>query len=254
MNMTIKMTALALSCALLLPLAAGCKKEDEGQPKKNWAYNTEAPTEAAVPVPADIPTTSPEGADAQIRIDTSWQQNYIAEYTYFSALEEDKVDQRIREVRYDNVFLAEEFNSGEFEYFIQNGVNIDCYTVSEVRDLYVHTRKRNESISTIQSFFMTRSALNEEFSKKENVIQMDGEEYIAGRRCFKYVMRANREGSAIRTVFMWVDALYGNALKCLCYNDEEELVLSWEVSRFNVGTATNRDVSVDLAQYDFKEG
>ena len=255
MKPVIKTIAVLIASALIASVFAACGKEDNGgATNRNWKYEAGATdgTTAADIADVTVPDNGYQGFD--IKVNNAWKANYVVEYTYFSSMDEETVDQRIREVRYDNVFLAKEAGTGEFEYFVQNGTDIDCYTVSPVKDIYVHTQKKNESISTIETFFMKRSALGDDISKKQNVIRMDEEDYIAGRRCYEYVMRAYRDGVVSETVFFWVDANYGNALKCLCYNEKSELVLSWEVTLFNVGTAKNTDVDVDLAQYHFTEG
>ena len=87
---------------------------------------------------------------------------------------------------------------------------------------------------------------------QSNVLYMY-DEIIAGRNCHKYIQRAYADAKLTESVYVWIDAQYGFAMKCEDYDAADVLKTSWEVTEFAAGGVTADDVVIDLSQYSFTE-
>lgn len=232
-----------LLAASVLALPA-CKTAQEPTTQPDYTYRSDETT--------DGEATTAAGADEAFTVNESWQKNFEAEYKYFdSAASENTVT--IREIRCDTAFAAEYPDTGNLIYYVADGSDIDCYTVAPAEKQYMHTVVKNKSVSDISTTLMKLTAVSEELPGRSNVLYI-GEETVAGRVCKKYIQRAYTDGAVTETVYVWVDAQYGFAMKCEDYDSEDALKTYWEVTSFSAGGVTAADAGVDLSAYSFTEG
>lgn len=189
--------------------------------------------------------------DASFTVDTSWQNNYKVNYTYFDSKSSTE-SVTINEVKSASRFEASYPDSGNLLYYVADGANIKAYTVIPEEKEYVSTVIKNQTISSLSSTFMKLSAVSETLPSLSNVIFMY-DETVAERTCKKYMQRAYTDGEVTETVLVWVDAEYGFAAKCEAYDASQTLTSSWEVLTFRTGIISDEDFDVDLTQYKFTE-
>ena len=65
---------------------------------------------------------------------------------------------------------------------------------------------------------------------------------------------AYEDGRVTETVYVWVDAEYGFALRCEDYDADDVLQVYWETVSFVSGGVTEADLGVKLSDYKFTEG
>ena len=234
---------------LLLGLAA-CKDEpaDPTFPVPDYSYS---PSETTT-VEGDTETTtgsvlpSSEG----FTVDGSWRENYAVRYTYYD--KETDGETEIREVKTASAFEASYPASGNAFYYEADGKNLRAYTLMPEENKYVSTQIENKEMSSLSSTFMKLTAVKDTFPYLTNVLFMR-EDTVAGRNCLEYVQRAYDNGEPTETVYLWVDAEFGFAVKCEAYDSDENLTAAWEVLSFKTGNVTAKDFSVDVSAYDFTE-
>ena len=243
MKKFIRSAALLLAALLLFSLSA-CKEANEPTTLPDYTYHSDDST-----APSE---TAPSADDEFFTVNESWQKNFAAEYRYFDgAVAEDTVT--IRETRCETAFAAVYPQTGNLIYYAANGSDIDCYTVAPAEKQYMHTVVKNKRVSDISTTLMKLTAVSEELPERSNVLYI-GEETVAGRVCKKYIQRAYTDGAVTETVYVWVDAQYGFAMKCEDYDGEDALKTYWEVTSFSAGGVTAADAGVDLSAYTFTEG
>ena len=243
-----KMYAKAVFCLLLAGLTllgfVACGGREEPTTSMDYSYISGDTTESP-------DATDPKDDDA-FAVDTSWQKNFSAEYKYYDkSASEDTVT--IREVRCDTAFAAKYPATGNLIYYVSHGTDIDCYTVAPAQKQYMHTVIKNKSIADISTTLMKLTEVSADLPDRSNVLYM-GEEKVAGRTCKKYIQRAYTDGAVTETVYVWVDAEFGFAVKCEDYDENDELKTYWEVTSFSSGSVSEADVGVDISKYTFTEG
>ena len=233
---------LLLIAAAVCGLAA-CKENHEPTTLPDYSYISQDTT-----LPSE---TEPSGEDETFTVNTGWQKNFAAEYKYYDgSVSEDTVV--IRETRCETAFAAVYPATGNLIYYAENGNDIDCYTVAPAEKQYMHTVVKNKSVSDISTTFMKLTDVSEDLPERANVLYI-GEETISGRACKKYIQRAYADGAVTETVYVWVDAQYGFAVKCEDYDAADVLKTYWEVTSFSAGGITADDIGVDLSLYTFTE-
>lgn len=189
--------------------------------------------------------------DASFTVDTSWQNNYKVNYTYFDG-SASSGSVTINEIKSASRFEASYPGSGNLIYYVAEGANIKVYTVIPEEKEYNSTEIKNQTISSLSSTFMKLTSVSETLPSLSNVIYMY-DETVAGRNCKKYMQRAYTDGLVTETVLVWVDAEFGFAAKCEAYDAEENLTSAWETLTFRTGDITDGDFDVDLEDYAFTE-
>lgn len=235
----------ALALAGLTPVLSACNNGNQpAVTTPDYSYNNEDTTGDGT-APAD-------GTGERFTVDVSWQQNYAAEYKYFERVAGEETV-TIREARTAVAFSARYPANGNFVYYAVSGSDLDCYTAVPAEEQYVHTVLKNKSLNELSSTFMKLTAVSAGLPELSNVLYM-GEETVGGRACKKYIQRAYENGAVTETVYVWVDAEFGFAMKCEAYNADEELQTYWEVTSFAAGHAGAADLGVELSDYTFTEG
>ena len=241
---TYRNTALALLLVLCAVIGlAACKENHEPTTLPDYSYISDDST-----LPSE---TAPAGEDEAFTVNESWQKNFAAEYKYYDgAVSEDTVT--IRETRCETAFAAVYPATGNLIYYVADGTNIDCYTVAPAEKQYMHTVVKNKSVSDISTTLMKLTAVSEDLPERANVLYI-GEESVSGRTCKKYIQRAYTDGVVTETVYVWVDAQFGFAVKCEDYDADDTLKTYWEVTSFSTGDVTESDIGVDISLYTFTE-
>ena len=235
--------SLLLAAAAVIGLAA-CRENHEPTTLPDYSYFSDDTT-----LPSE---TAPAGEDEAFKVNESWQKNFIAEYKYYDgSVSEDTV--MIRETRCETAFAAEYPASGNLIYYVADGGDIDCYTVAPAEKQYMHTVVKNKSIADISTTLMKLTYVSEDLPERANILYI-GEESVSGRTCKKYIQRAYTDGAVTETVYVWVDAQYGFAMKCEDYDADDTLKTYWEVTSFSAGGVTQAEIGVDLSAYSFTEG
>ena len=243
-SVLIKAAAVLLLLAQLTVISA-CKKNRT--PDEYWDYSYRAESTTGAAVPSDQATQS-----THFTVNSAWQKNFEVEYKYYDKnTSEETVT--IREARSEKAFCAKYPASGNLVYYKANNIAIDCYTVVPAEEQYMHSVITGKSISDLSSTYMKLTAVSEELPGYTNVLYM-ADETVAGRTCKKYIQRAYTDGKMTETVYIWVDAEYGFALKCEDYNAENVLQTYWETVSFSTGNVLESSIGVDISQYQFTEG
>ena len=238
--------ALLAVCALLF--LASCKKEptDPTFAPPDYSYS---PSESASTTEE---TTTREGVPLSqgFTVDESWKENYAVRYTYFDADGGDEAE--IREVKTDTAFEAAYPESGNAFYYETEGKNIRAYTLMPGENKYVSAVIKNKEMSSLSSTFMKLTSVDETFPYLSNVLFMREDE-VAGRKALEYIQRAYKDGEATETVYIWIDAEFGFALKCEAFDAAQARTSAWEVLSFKTGGVRADDFTVDVDAYDFTE-
>ena len=243
-----KTIAIILLLLSLLSVFPGCKKG----PKTEEGTSRYSYTPAAESNAGDEETTDSARANQKAFVkDLSWQKNYTVEYSYFNAAQ--SVDHaKIREKRASTAFSVEYVDTGLLLYYRENGDNTDYYVIDPAAAGPVHSVITGKKIASLSSLFMKLSNVDATLPAQSNVLFMY-DEIIAGRNCHKYIQRAYANAKLTESVYVWIDAEYGFAMKCEDYDAAEVLQTSWEVTAFSAGGVTADDVYIDLSQYQFTE-
>ena len=199
-------------------------------------------------------TTSENGENElqkSINIDNSWQKNFSVSYEYYNP-EQSISTMKINEKKAEKAFTVEYVDASSVLYYKENGKNTDYYVLIDNETEQAHSVLENKSISDLSSMFMKLTVLSPELPSQSNVLYMYDEE-VAGRNCHKYIQRAYSGGSLTQSVYVWVDAQYGFAMKCEAYDSDNTLSVMWKVLSFETGTLKNEDVYIDISEYTFKE-
>ena len=223
---------------------AACKKE---QPTPTYSDYTYRPETTSTSV-EETETVQSEF----YTVDTSWQRNFEVAYKYFDKSTSDQAV-LIKETRSEKAFSAVYPETGNMVYYKANGAAIDCYTVVPSEEQYVHTALTGKSISDLSSTYMKLTAVAADLPAYTNVLYM-ADETVAGRTCKKYIQRAYTDGKVTETVYIWIDALLGFAVKCEDYDAENVMQTYWETISFSTGSVVDSSFGVDLSMYDFTEG
>ena len=243
-SVLIKAAAVILLLAQLTVISA-CKKNKP--PEEYWDYSYRAESTTGAAVPSDQVTQS-----TLFTVNPVWQKNFDAEYKYFDKNTSDDTV-TIKETRSEKAFCAKYPSSGNLVYYKANNVAIDCYTVVPSEEQYVHSVITGKSINDLSSTYMKLTAVSEDFPSYSNVLYMS-DETVAGRACKKYIQRAYTDGKMTETVYIWVDAEYGFAMKCEDYDAENVLQTYWETVSFSTGNVLESSIGVDISKYQFTEG
>ena len=234
--------------AILLSVFCGCKKKpgtDETPSQYNYTPAAESTTEE------EESTESIRDFQKAFVKDLSWQKNFTVKYTYYNAAQ-GLENAQILEKRASTAFSVEYLDTGLIMYYKANGDDIDSYVIDPTESGPVHSVITGKKISSISSLFMKLSNVDASLPAQSNVLYMY-DEIIAGRNCHKYIQRAYSDAKLTESVYVWIDAQYGFAMKCEDYDAAEILKTSWEVKEFSAGGITADDVYIDLSQYQFAE-
>ena len=244
-----KYMSLLLALSVFAALFASCKKETKPQEvPSQYSY-----TPAAESTAQQEETTEDLLGDYQKAFvkDLSWQKNFTVTYDYYNAAQ--SVDHaRIQEKRAATAFSVEYLDTGLLLYYKANGDDTDYYVIDPAENKNMHSVITGKSISSLSSLFMKLTNVEATLPAQSNVLYMY-DEIVAGRNCHKYIQRAYSEAVLTESVYVWIDAQYGFAMKCEDYDAAEILKTSWEVKEFSAGDITADDVYVDLSQYSFTE-
>lgn len=238
--------AVLILCALF-PAFSGCKKEN-GTDETPTRYNY---------TPAESTSAEEETTEAVRDFqkafvkDLSWQKNYTVTYTYYNAAQNLNYA-RITEKRASTAFSVEYLDTGLVMYYKANGDDIDSYVIDPAESGLVHSVLTGKKIASLSSLFMKLSNVDATLPAQHNVLYMY-DEIVAGRSCHKYIQRAYTDAMLTESVYVWIDAQYGFAMKCEDYDAAETLKTAWEVTEFSAGGITADDVYIDLSQYSFSE-
>ena len=240
------MAALLVLC-LLLTGFSGCKKKNGSEEIPSRYNYTPAPE-----------TTEQENVSEDVRDfqkafvkDLSWQKNYSVAYNYYN-VSQNVNNARIVEKRASTAFSVEYVDTGLLLYYKASGDNTDYYVIDPAENKQMHSVIAGKKISSLSSMFMKLSNVNATLPAQSNVLYMY-DELVAGRNCHKYIQRAYADSKLTESVYVWIDAEYGFAMKCEDYDASEQLKTSWEVTEFSAGGVTADDVYVDLSAYQFTE-
>lgn len=243
-----RIIAAAALIAMMFSVFCGCKKKpgtDETPSQYNYTPAAESTTED------EETTESIRDFQKAFVKDLSWQKNFTVKYVYYNAVQGlDHV--QIQEKRASTAFSVEYLDTGLIMYYKANGEDIDSYVIDPSESGPVHSVITGKKIASISSLFMKLSNVDATLPAQSNVLYMY-DEIIAGRNCHKYIQRAYADAKLTESVYVWIDAQYGFAMKCEDYDASEVLKTSWEVKEFSAGGITAEDVYIDLSQYTFAE-
>ena len=239
-----KITAFALALASVALVFSSCGGNEEIQETTTGYQYIPSGQEGTT---AD---NSP-AANESLKIDTSWQKNFKAEYEYYNP-EQSISTMSIREKKSTNAFTVEYIDTNSVLYYKANGSDTDYYVLMNGEEQQVHSVLEGKHFSTLSSMFMKLSQVKSDLPKQSNVLYMYDEE-VAGRPCHKYIQRAYSGGKLTESVYVWIDAQYGFAAKCEAYDENNILTVMWKLTSFETGTLKDDDVYVDLTQYTFGE-
>ena len=244
----VRITAVLLVFCLLPSVLAGCRGKKTNGDEVPSKYNYTPATEAA---PED--ETEGGGNDFQKAFvkDLSWQKNYPVSYRYYNAAQSVE-NANIVEKRASTAFSVEYTDTGLLLYYRANGDDTDYYVIDPTGSGQMHSVLTGKKISSLSSLFMKLSNVDATLPAQSNVLYMY-DEMVAGRNCHKYIQRAYTDAKLTESVYVWIDAQYGFAMKCEDYDAAEVLQTSWEVTEFSAGGVTADDVYVDVSAYPFLE-
>ena len=247
--MTFRKTIAVILIILSLPAVfSGCKK-GKGTEEETSRYNYTPAAESTAEDEAS--TDSVRDYQKAFVKDLSWQKNYTVEYSYYNAAQ--SVDHaKIREKRASTAFSVEYVDTGLLLYYRESGDDTDYYVIDPAAAGPVHSVITGKKISSLSSLFMKLSNVDATLPAQSNVLYMY-DEIVAGRNCHKYIQRAYTNAKLTESVYVWIDAQYGFAMKCEDYDAAEVLKTSWEVKEFSAGGVTADDVYIDLSLYQFTE-
>ena len=243
-----KLTAAILAAVLLAASFAGCgKKKNKGEEvPSQYNYTPAESTQEAEETTGDVK----DFQKAFVK-DLSWQKNYTVKYRYFNAAQ--SVDNaQIVEKRASTAFSVEYTDTGLVLYYKAAGDDVDYYVIDPAQNQQMHSVIAGKKIASLSSLFMKLSNVDATMPAQRNVLYMY-DEVVAGRNCHKYIQRAYAAAKLTESVYVWIDAQYGFAMKCEDYDAADVLQTSWEVKEFSAGGVTADDVYVDLSQYQFSE-
>lgn len=235
-----KSIALLLSLIFVLLAFAACSNDDETTPTR------------VVPTGVDSLVVD-TNQNPQININNNWWLNYYAVFTYFCPAANFKTDTVISEKKTANSFIVSNLSEGYFKYYADTEQGLDEYVVVPTDLLFEHRLVPAASVNNVNSMFMKITAVAESFASGENVIYT-GSEMIANRNCQLYMQRTfNESGEQDSVAYLWIDAQYGFCSKCITYDANGEIVMSWELNEFRTGDITDAEVKPDLSSYNFVE-
>ncbi len=243
----VRLTAVLLILGLLLSASAGCKGKKGGEeiPSK---YNYTPAAESGKEEETEDAVKDYQRAFVK---DLSWQKNYTVRYKYYNAAQ--SVDNaEIVEKRASTAFSVEYTDTGLMLYYRANGDDTDYYVIDPAGVEHMHSVLTGKNISSLSSLFMKLSNVDATLPAQSNVLYMY-DEMVAGRSCHKYIQRAYEDARLTESVYVWIDAQYGFAMRCEDYDAAEVLKTSWEVTEFSAGGVTADDVYVDVSAYQFSE-
>ena len=241
-----RMTAVLLTACLIMPVLTGCDHKKVNDVPTTYTYTpvTETSTEEAT-------TDVIKDFQKAFVKDLSWQRNYMVEYRYYNAAQSVE-NAEIREKRASTAFSVEYLNTGLLLYYRANGDDTDYYVIDPAGSGQMHSLLPGKKISSLSSLFMKLSNVDATLPAQSNVLYMY-DEIIAGRNCHKYIQRAYADAKLTESVYVWIDAQYGFAMKCEDYDASETLKTSWEVTEFAAGGVTADDVYIDVSINQFSE-
>ena len=242
-----RFAAVLLALCLLVAGLSGCKNNNEGE-EGTSKYNY---------TPAETTTEEAQTEDvirdfqkAFVK-DLSWQRNYTVKYRYYNAAKSVE-NAEIIEKRASTAFSVEYTDTGLLLYYRANGDDTDYYVIDPAGSEMTHSVLTGKKISSLSSLFMKLSNVDATLPAQSNVLYMY-DEIVAGRNCHKYIQRAYSDARLTESVYVWIDAQYGFAMKCEDYDAADVLKTSWEVTEFSAGGVTADDVYVDVSAYQFTE-
>lgn len=245
MGCNIKMRFIRLLCIFSVFITvfvfSSCSNTQEETTSQDYVYT---------PSGSGEPTTFSEYRE-NISIDTSWQKNYEVEYTYFNSEQFDG-ELNIKEIKNSSRFLVEYLDNSAKLYYAAAGNDTDYYVIMPDENKQVYSKLEDTDFSNLSSMFMKLTAVSASLPSQNNVLYMY-DEAVAGRNCHKYIQRAYVSGEVTQSVYVWIDAQYGFAVKCEAYDSDDKLTTYWEVKSFLTGEVGENETFVNLADYEFEE-
>ena len=186
-----------------------------------------------------------------LNINNAWSDNYYAMFTYYCPSQGYSNATVISERKTQNSFIITNPMDNSFKYYVNSETGIDEYAVNPAKQLFSYNHFQGKVVNRdINSMFMNISFVSENFTKGEDVVYT-GTESVADRNCWMYLQRTyNAEGQVEKVAYIWIDAVYGFCSKCITYS-AGNVVCSWELQEFSVGTVKDADITPDLSQYSF---
>lgn len=229
---------------------SSCKKNPDGDEKESYEY---VPSGGNVgrEDESDSVTGENTASGGKYKVDDTWKKNYSVSYTYFDNTSS-VTSLKITEKKCGDAIIVEEQNSKSVQYYKANGKDVDCYIIIDGNDTQAHSVLKNTDFSSVDSFFMQKSFVDENMSMEKNVLYM-GDETVGGRECCKYILAEYKDSVRVRHIYVWVDITYGFAAKLETYDSDGQLTQKWEISEFSTGNVTEDDVFLDVSAYTFKE-
>ena len=239
--------ALLLALCLLASGLTGCRGKSGGE-EGTSRYNY---TPAESTTEEEETEKSPGDFQKAFVKDLSWQKNYTVKYRYYNAAQSVE-NAPITEKRASTAFSVEYDDTGLLLYYRANGDDTDYYVIDPAGGEMTHSVLTGKKISSLSSLFMKLSNVDATLPAQSNVLYMY-DEIVAGRNCHKYIQRAYSAAKLTESVYVWIDAQYGFAMKCEDYDAADVLKTAWEVTEFSAGGVTADDVYVDVSAYQFSE-
>lgn len=204
-------------------------------------------------VVSDVVIGATENAGSDLNINNAWFDNYYAMFTYFCPAQGYKTATVISEKKTANAFMISNPMDSSFKYYVNNETGVDEYIVNPGKQLFKYTNYQGKVVNRdINTMFMNISFVTENFTSGKDVVYT-GTETVADRNCWMYLQRTYDEsGEVDKVAYIWIDAVYGFCSKCITYSDGD-VVCSWELQDFSVGTVRDADITPDLSAYTFTQ-
>ncbi len=197
------------------------------------------------------PVTNVNNPD--LNLNNSWSNNFYAMFTYYCPAQGYGTATVISERKTENSFIISNPMDGSFKYYVNGDMGLEEYAVNPEKNIFNFTSHQGKIVSRdINSMFQNISTVTENFTKGPDVVYT-GTETVSDRNCWMYLQRTYTEaGEVDKVAYLWIDAVYGFCAKCITYSDGD-VVLSWELQDFSVGTVKDEDIKPDLSAYNFSQ-
>jgi|GEM_PF-1901402 len=188
-----------------------------------------------------------------LNINNSWSNNYYAMFTYYCPAQGYNTATVISERKTENCFIISNPMDGSFKYYVNNETGMEEYAVNPAKNIFNYVSHSGKNVANnINSMFKNVSMVTENFTKGPDVVYT-GTETVADRNCWMYLQRTYTEsGEVDQVAYIWIDAVYGFCSKCITYSGGD-IVCSWELQDFSVGTVKDADITPDLSSYNFTQ-
>lgn len=233
---------------------ASCLKDPEINSDSTYEYIPSGAVDYTVAITETTENATDTSVDnisgGKYTVNDEWIDNFSVTYVYKTPQIVTEIE--CRERRFENSFIVEELQrSKSIQYYKSNGADIDCYIIIEGNEEHAHSVLKDQEFNP-QSFFMEKFTLGKDIQLEKNAVYMN-DESVAGRLCCKYLLGEYKDGKRIRDIYIWIDVQYGFIAKLIVENEAGLVVESREVKEFSAGNMTEKDVSIDLSEYKFKE-